>query len=57
MDMQNACGMWKTDIQLQSINLKRRSRRGWENSLEIDVKEIGVRMWGDWIYLAHDRDQ
>jgi hypothetical protein len=33
-----------------------RPRRGWEDSIKIDLREIG---WGgmDWIDLAQDRDQ
>jgi hypothetical protein len=33
-----------------------RRRRGWENNIKMDLREIG---WGsmDWIELARDRDQ
>jgi hypothetical protein len=33
-----------------------RFRRGWENNIKMDLREIG---WGgmDWIDLAQDRDQ
>jgi hypothetical protein len=34
----------------------RRPRRGWEDNIRMDLREIG---WGgiDWIDLAQDRDQ
>ena len=33
-----------------------RPRRRWENSIKIDLREVGCGP-GEWIHLAKDRDQ
>jgi hypothetical protein len=47
---------WVVVGKLEGKRPLRRPRRGWENDIKIDLRELG---WSgvNWIYPAQDRDQ
>jgi hypothetical protein len=32
-------------------------RRRWEDNIKMDLQEVGMGLWGDWMELAQDRDR